>query len=303
MLALARAAADADGADPFSEHALLSLRRDATAPPGDIGTPVRHLLLRESDGTLAGYANLERSAGTGPAAAEFVVHPSGRRRGLGRSMVGTLVGSAAGGLEVWAHGDHPSAAALGLDLGFERVRELWQMRRSLAGPLPEPEFPDGVVLRAFRPGSDDEAWLAVNRRAFADHPEQGQWTRSDLRVRMSEPWFDPAGFLLAVAERGGELLGFHWTKVHDEPGRADDPEGGRPRRPAPIGEVYVVGVDPAAHGAGLGRALTVAGLRHLRGRGLDRVMLFVDESNAPAVRLYRRLGFARWSTHVRYRRS
>ncbi|MER6594220.1 mycothiol synthase, partial [Micromonospora purpureochromogenes] len=166
----------------------------------------------------------------------------------------------------------------------------WQLRRSLAAALPAPRLPDGVVLRAFRPGADDEAWLALNTRAFAAHPEQGRWTPADLRARLAEPWFDPAGFLLAVEEAGGRLLGFHWTKVHERPGSAR------------IGEVYVLGVDPSAHGGGLGRALTTAGLAHLRdARGLDRVMLYVDESNSSAVALYERLGFARWCGHVNYR--
>ncbi|RAO44177.1 Mycothiol synthase [Micromonospora noduli] len=166
---------------------------------------------------------------------------------------------------------------------------LWQLRRPLAAPLGEPRLPDGVTLRAFRPGVDDAAWLALNARAFAEHPEQGRWTSDDLRVRLAEPWFDPAGFLLAEESATGRLLGFHWTKVHERPGSAR------------IGEVYVLGVEPTAHGGGLGRALTTAGLAHLRDkRGLDRVMLFVDDSNTGAVALYERLGFARWSAHINY---
>ncbi|WP_112621259.1 mycothiol synthase, partial [Micromonospora saelicesensis] len=179
--------------------------------------------------------------------------------------------------------------ALAVDLGFARARVLWQLRRPLAAPLGEPRLPDGVALRAFRPGADDAAWLALNARAFAEHPEQGRWTSDDLRVRLAEPWFDPAGFLLAEETATGRLLGFHWTKVHERPGSAR------------IGEVYVLGVEPTAHGGGLGRALTTAGLAHLRDkRGLDRVMLFVDDSNTGAVALYERLGFARWSAHINY---
>ncbi|MFI7603784.1 mycothiol synthase [Micromonospora sp. NPDC049366] len=280
VLALARTAGDTDGADPLDEHSLLQLR--------DPDAPAVHLTARADDGTLTGYAHLDTSdpAATG---VELVVHPAYRRRGTGRALARGVLASATGPLRAWAHGDHPSAAALAVDLGFARARVLWQLRRSLTAPVAEPQLPDGVTLRAFQPGVDDDAWLALNARAFAEHPEQGRWSADDLRVRLAEPWFDPAGFLLAVEESTGRLLGFHWTKVHERPGSAR------------IGEVYVLGVDPTTHRGGLGRALTNAGLAHLRDRrGLDRVMLYVDESNTPAVALYERLGFLRWSAHVNY---
>ncbi|SCG57212.1 mycothiol synthase [Micromonospora coxensis] len=280
-LALARLAGDADGADPFDEHTLLRLRDPEAA--------AAHLTARAADGTLTGYAHLDTTEPAAGIGVELVVHPAYRRRGTGRALARGVLAAASGPLRAWAHGDHPSAAALAVDLGFSRARVLWQLRRSLTGALPEARLPEGVTLRAYRPGADDAAWLAVNARAFADHPEQGRWTEADLRVRLAEPWFDPAGFLLAVEESTGRLLGFHWTKVHERPGAAR------------IGEVYVLGVDPSAHGGGLGRALTAAGLAHLRdGRGLDRVMLYVDESNTAAVALYERLGFARWCGHVNY---
>ncbi|MCN0178028.1 mycothiol synthase [Salinispora arenicola] len=283
VLTLARAAGDADGADPFDEHTLLRLR--------DPHAPAHHLTVRAADGILAGYAHLDSTdpaAGTG---VELAVHPTYRRQGIGRALAREVRATVTGPLRAWAHGDHPSAAALAVDLGYRRARVLWQLRRPLSAPIPQPPLPEGVTLRAFRPGTDDDAWLALNARAFADHPEQGRWTSADLRARRDEPWFDTAGFLLAV-DPAGHLRGFHWTKVHERPGSAR------------IGEVYVLGVDPQAHGGGLGKALTAAGLAYLRDRrGLDRVMLYVDESNTAAVALYERLGFARWSAHVNYQRS
>src|SRR6185437_13617964 len=99
-------------------------------------------------------------------------------------------------------------------------------------------LPAGVRLRTFRPGADDEAWLALNAAAFADHPEQGSWTLQDLHARMAESWFDPQGFLLAETE-DGELAGFHWTKIHGGDGHGHQHSGDHGHEP--IGEVYVVG--------------------------------------------------------------
>jgi mycothiol synthase len=292
VLAISQAAGDTDGALPLSEHVVLLLRHGG-------GTPAVHLLARDAGGTVVGYALLDMTdavAGAG-ASAELVVHPLHRRRGTGHALVKaaiTVADERAGGrLRVWAHGDHPSASALAASLGFDRTRVLLQLRRSLLTPLDEVALPDGVTLRAFRPGEDDAAWLAVNAAAFADHPEQGRWTLDDLHVRLREPWFDAEGFLLA--SRDGELIGFHWTKIHGDLGPAPAHE--------PIGEVYVLGVAPGAHGGGLGRALTLAGLRHLRSRGLSQVMLYVDEGNPRAVALYQRLGFVRWATDVSFQRG
>jgi mycothiol synthase len=297
VLELARWAGDADGAFPLSEHVVLHLRHG-----GD--KPAVHLLARSEIGALVGYAHIDTTDAVDGPSAELCVHPLHRRRGLGRALVLGAIQAARpadpdGRLRLWAHGDHPSANALALSLGFVRARVLWQMRRSLFTEVPMPELPDGVVLRPFEAGVDDAAWLRVNARAFAHHAEQGRWTDADLRVRLAEPWFDEAGFLLAERVEDHELLGFHWTKVHGAV-RPHDFQQGAEHDHDPIGEVYVLGVDPAATGLGLGRALTLAGLRHLRDRGLDQVMLYVDESNTTAVALYQALGFARWSTDVSF---
>src|SRR5690348_10465856 len=288
VLALVEAARLADGVAPLSEHGMLRLRYDGTDGGRDFTVM--------TGGEIAGYAYLDPPSaggdhqGEGEVTGELVIHPEHRRQGLGRALTGKLADATGGHvLRLWAHGDLPAAAALARTAGFERFRALWQMRRSLNEPLTQPlegpALPAGRALRTFVPGQDEDEWLKLNGRAFAKHPEQGGWTRHDLDLREREPWFDPAGFF--IAERDGRMTGFHWTKVHNPT----------------LGEVYVVGVDPDEQGSGLGRALTLAGLRHLRDLGVDRAMLYVDEDNVPAIRMYERLGFTRATVDAMYRRG
>src|SRR5919199_4769168 len=204
--ALLAAATDADGVQPLSEHVWLHLRHGGEGPD-------RNLLVvvpgsGGSSGEIAGYAHLDPTDPVAGPSAEVVVHPAHRGHGLGRLLVQAALEEAPGHrLRLWAHGDHPAARALAASLGFSEVRRLEQWRRSLRAPLPDAPLPPGVRIRAFRPGDDDSAWLALNSAAFADHPEQGGWTLADLHARMAEGWFDPQGFLLAEAENG-ELAGF-----------------------------------------------------------------------------------------------
>jgi mycothiol synthase len=286
VLSLADAASGADGVGPLSEQVRLHLEYGGDAA-------AKNLLLRRG-GDLAGYAHLGKPDPANGRSGELVVHPAYRRHGLGLALAGAVLAEASPlPVRLWAHGDLPAAAGLAAAAGFTRVRSLLRMRRSLRDDVAAPDLPAGIVLRTFVPGQDEAEWLALNARAFAHHPEQGQWALDDLAHREAEPWFDPAGFFLAA--RDGRLAGFHWTKIH-APGTGEA-QGAE----QPVGEVYVVGVDPAEQGTGLGRALTLAGLRYLRERGLPEVVLYVDGDNEAAIRMYASLGFLHVSTDVMYR--
>lgn len=186
-------------------------------------------------------------------------------------------------LTLAAHPVGPTDDRVVADAGLAPIREMLQLRRHLpfGGDAPAP-----LATRAFRPGVDDEAWLAVNNRAFAWHPEQADWTAAHLTGKTTEAWFDPEGFLLHEDDAGA-IDGFCWTKVH--PPTADDPA---------MGEIFVIAVDPGSHGRGLGRALVLAGLGHLADRGLSTALLYVEADNGPARRLYDDLGF---TVHERHR--
>jgi mycothiol synthase len=272
----------ADGAPPLSDHVLLHL-------PGGGDAHVQHVLAR-IDGTLAGYAHLDVTDQVAGSSGEVAVLPSYRRLGVGRSLVErALTLTPDGRLRLWARSENAAAARLAEALGFSRTRVLRQMRRPLSD-LPDVVLPEGVSVRSFIVGADEQAWTALNNEAFAGHPDQGDWSVDEVLVREKESWFDPAGFFLA--ERDGRLVGFHWTKVHGADGHG---------HPA-IGEVYVVGVAALERGTGLGKGLTLLGLHHLAGLGLSEALLYVDESNAAAIGLYERLGFTTWSKDISWSR-
>jgi mycothiol synthase len=268
---IARAATAHDGAITLNEQALLQLKnrglRDAALWLGDGGFALQH-------GDVL----------------DLAVHPESREQGVGTALAAAALVPGRR-VEAWSHADHPAAAKIASRFGVPRERELVIMKRSLTEPIGEIAVPEGVTIRTFRP-EDTDALLEVNAAAFAHHPEQGDMTHEDFRERTSESWFDPDGLFLAVpadeSAAGPRLLGFHWTKVHTD----EDP---------PYGEVYVVAVNPKAAGRGLGTVLTNVGLKHLRDRGLDTVLLYVDGDNDPAIAVYSGQGFEVDRTEAQYR--
>jgi mycothiol synthase len=276
--ALLNRVSETDAVSALSEHTYLHV----LAGGGDGG---RHALVHDG-GDLVGYGFL---AGGDEPLGELLVDPAARGRGVGGALLESMLEQAGSGLRIWAHGRLPAAAALADRRGLRPVRLLCRYTRTLAG-LPDLALPPGITVRTFS-RDDAQAWLELNRVAFEDLPDQGSWTAADLEERLRQPWFDPAGFLLAFDDRG--LAGFHWTKVHGGSGHAHERTG----------EVYVLAVAPRARGTGLGSALTVVGLKYLQNLGLTRVMLYVDEDNKGAVAMYTRLGFTRADCDVQFAAS
>ena len=271
------AAATADGHAALDEHAWLDLVHGGRE--GFAGL----VASEEGHDHPVGYAQV--SGGSGSWALEYVVDPHHRVPGntiaadLLREAAAIIASEGGGHVHMWVNQPRPEHEALAETIGLKPGRVLYQMRRPL--PVEEDLRPKGPPLetRPFRVGIDEEAWLQVNNRAFHWHPEQGGWELETIKQREVEPWFDPEGFLLHE-DSTGRMDGFCWTKVHAD----TDP---------PLGEIYVIAVDPEAPKPipGLGRRLVIAGLDHLYSRGLRVGMLYVDASNAKAVKLYVEFGF------------
>lgn len=260
---IAAACEQADGVHPLNDSARLVLAGERAGQ-----------LLRDG----AGFAVLDDHDGT----ILVAVDPEQRRRGLGSALLRRAL-TLRPEHSVWAFGTLPAARGLAERVGLTPVRELLRMGRDLDPDAPAPSLPDGVI-RGFTE-ADAPAVVAVNALAFAHHPEQGRLSLADFHALARQPWFDPAGLL--TAHRDDRLVGFHWTKRHDQH----------------TGEVYVLAVHPDHEGRGVGRALLGAGLSHLATVGCTRVELYVEASEARVVALYRAAGFTTLATDTNYRQE
>jgi len=253
-----------DGIDAFNEMSRIALSDDR---------PARVRLVVE-----AGPEVVALAFAVGDAPVDLAVHPDHRRRGHGAALLDMLLSQ--GERRFWAHGDLPAARGWAALLGLQRERTLLRLALRPNPHTGGVEAPYGTTIRRFR-DDDVPGLLAVNARAFARHPEQRLMDRADFERRTRSDWFDPAG--LFIAERGGQIVGFHWTKVDHG-----------------MGEVYLLAVDPNRRGEQLGAALLSRGLEHLSDVGVDGVELYVEEDNVGALDLYTAAGFAQVSRDVLY---
>lgn len=279
--ALADRAERVDHVAPFSEATRLALP-DLVADDGPAGTPIAHLTFDPTEHLLA--AGIVLSDGS----AEVVVDPAHRRNRLGTELLSRVLDQRPDA-HVWAHGDLPGSQSLATTAGLRRIRTLLKLARPVEGTpaITDPQVPDGFALNTFEADRDARDWLDLNRIAFDYHPEQGRMTMADLQERIAEPWFDPTGLLL-LRDEAGRLAASHWTKI--DPAEPDE------------GEVYVVAVDPAYQGHGLGRFITAAGLAHLRDKAVRTITLYVEGDNEPALATYRGLGFTPAAVDGQYAR-
>lgn len=253
----------------LSDHLWLDLL--AGGAPGFVGVRVV-----AAEGRPTAYAQVSPAAGG--AELEVIGDEPAEMLDAVETALDAFAAGGGGHLTWWVDDPTDGHAALAAAHGLVPDRSLHEMRRA----LPHERHAD-IATRAFQPGtSDEDAWLKVNNRAFAGHPEQGAWTRDTLASRIAADWFDAEGFRLHEVAEGAtrRLAGFCWTKVH--PATDREPE---------LGEIYVIAADPDFAGRGLGTQLTLAGLDSLSARGVTTADLYVDGGNAAARALYERLGF------------
>jgi mycothiol synthase len=287
VLSLIKSAQDFDNSPAIAEHVLLHLRHG-----GDKADS--HLVIQK-DNQVIGYAHLDKTDQVAGPSVELVIHPDHRGSGIGSELLKAAIEVCGNKIRLWSHGDLPQARALAQSNNFIKVRTVIQMSKDLTEVSP---IKCDYEIRSFLPDLDNKAWLDLNNQAFNNHPEQGNWSKADLLIRLNEDWFDEKGFF--VAQDRNDLIGFCWTKIHGGHSHShlssDDHHDH-----APIGEIYVTAVSSKYAGKGVGKALTITGLNYLKYQGLNSAMLYVDENNQAAFNLYKSLGFLESGKDVMYK--
>ena len=287
VLSLVKAAQDFDNTPAIAEHVLLHLRHG-----GDKADS--HLIIQK-DNQIIGYAHLDKTDQVAGPSVELVIHPEHRGSGIGSELLKSAIEVCGNKIRLWSHGDLPQARSLAQANNFIKVRTVIQMSKDLVEISP---INCDYKIRSFLPDLDNKVWLTLNNQAFANHPEQGNWSEADLSIRLNEDWFDEKGFF--VAQDKDQLIGFCWTKIHG--GHSHSHLAGEDHHDhAPIGEIYVTAVSNKYSGKGIGKALTITGLNYLKYQGLNSAMLYVDEDNKIAVNLYKSLGFVESGKDVLYK--
>lgn len=272
-------ATEADGTPPMSDQAVLAVTQGRRA-------------LIETDDALGVIGEGEL---------DLAVRPAARGRGLGRVMLKQLLQSdaASGELLAWAHGENPAANKLLSEARFEPVRELLRLTldpETLPSAISSARaMPPGFEVRSYDSNDPQQAidWVRVNAAAFASHPEQGLVTVADFLTLTQESWFSEEDLRLAYTNDPGQdsqLAGFTWVKTVRGSQEVET-------------ELYVLGVDPAFTGIGLGAALLGETLRQMATHSPSRITLYVDGDNTNAVELYLRAGFEVEQRSVQYRRG
>lgn len=281
IVALSRASAEFD---PTLRPLTLEGWREFVARPEHAGG-AGFAVVEDDAQALVGFAYSARIEDDPPLRHfRIFVNPRARRRGAGTALLRHVAGldpPASVVAQCICRDAWEAGAAFLRRHGFLAHATSLEMERD-GGP-PGDERVAGFRLRPYRgTGPDDTAWIALSEQGYRGTPGYTPATPASLAHERARK-----GFHLWLAEREdapGEVVGLCMTVR---------PEG----EPARLESVVVA---PEVRGRGLGRALTVAGLRTLAG---GRVALNVRGDNEPALRVYRGLGFRAVDSETTWRRS
>jgi mycothiol synthase len=230
----------------------------------------------------------------------FRVHPTVRNQGLEEQIItwgekrlkeATKDGNGTVKLFSGTRSDRGDVITILQNLGLIAVRYFFRMKRSLNEPIDEPKFPEGFQLRIVEPKKDATKWVEMFNQTFIDHWNHHNFTVEEFLHHCQHPEYNSDLSLIAIAP-DGTFAAFCESRIHTEDNK---------RNGCNEGWIAVLGTRRGFRQQGLGKAMLLTAMQHLKTKGMDSAILGVDAENpSGALRLYESVGFEKVHTSISY---
>jgi len=245
-------------------------------------SPEQDLFVIEIDGNIVGYMNMAPERAIERVILDCWIYPEHRRKGLATKLLNYATHRAKElGVKV-AHAnisqDNKTASRVLSKLGFKYVRRFLELRLDINKFGWKDIDLSALDCRHLQPGEEVKL-TNIQNRAFADH-----WGYNPNTVEETTYWtnlnsFSPEDVVLTCD--GDKFIGYCTTGITNKR------EASGKRK----GDIYMMGTDPDYQGKGVGKRVLLAGLAHLKNKGVRVIELTVDSENKVAHTLYQSVGF------------
>ena len=280
----------------FKKHVLLNIEAEKLGPAGRCVSPQviaenlrrpnysseQDLFIAEIAGNIVGYMDVTPELTIGRVILNCWIRPEHRRRGLGTKLLGYAMRRAKElGARV-AHVNIPEdsiiAKSMLCKLGFSFVRRFLELRLDIGEIYWSDTDQAALECCPLQRGEEDKL-TQIQNRAFAGTWGYNPNTVEEIIYRTNLSTCSPENVVLAY--EGDKVIGYCWTEIIYE-GEAASKRKGR---------ILMLGVDPDYRGRKAGKRVLLAGLAHLKSKGLQVAELTVDSENKVACALYQSTGF------------
>ncbi len=245
--------------------------------------PQNDLFIEERGGSIIGYAGVFLEPAINRAILDCMIHPLHRKKGVATELILRAIQHAREAdsqvVQVYIPKINLPARNLASRLDFKYIRHFYGLKLDPQKiRLPDVE-PSAYVIRSLE--ADEAAKLTyIQNRAFADSWGFNPNTPGEIAYRINLSSCSPENIMMAYLNH--QPIGYCWTRIMME----ENPEADEMK-----GEIHMLGVDPDFRKRGIGRNVLLAGLSHLKSKGVSIVELTADGEEQVALGLYESVGF------------
>ena len=245
--------------------------------------PENDLFIAECGDSIIGYAAVFLEPAIQRALLDGMIHPLHRKKGVATELAQCAIRHAKEAdtkvVQVYIPEINLPARNLALCLNFKYIRHFHELKLDIKKiRLPEVE-PSGYTIRALEHHQADKL-THIQNRAFSDAWGFNPNTPDEIAYRINLSSCSPENIIMACLNN--HPIGYCWTRILiDENSKAGGVKG----------EIHMLGVDPDFRKRGIGRNVLLAGLSHLKSKGVAIVELTADGEEPVALGLYESVGF------------